>query len=239
MNFRHRYFKTEKGFLAEGNFNESERSIIKSVTQKSVLHKTFASKKKIGGEDIFNDNIIIEKLKSINCRLIEEHNIIDFDVFNFCNAIEELKNIYELAYYNHVTDKMFVLDIFQINRVCQYSKVLGKDYFISKLTQSSIDCLMREASTYEPNYAFNLRFYKSLNENSYWESWLRTPYAYDISTDTVNTIYYGLFGDLYNLRFGRRSVVDFNCGVRPAFYINLTQAMFKTGDGTKTSPYIL
>lgn len=104
-------YACEKGFLAEGNFTESERKIIKTVTQKSLLNSVDA-KLSIGGTDAFKTEGY---------------------------TMETIVGNYDSAYYHNVTDKVFLLDVMQIYKVYQNGDTLGTSYYKGKLTQKAID----------------------------------------------------------------------------------------------------
>ncbi|NLB81829.1 MAG: carboxypeptidase-like regulatory domain-containing protein, partial [Clostridiaceae bacterium] len=94
-------YASEKGFLADGNFTAEERSLIKSVQQKSLLNEIDAPKLAIGGTaaHIYDTNISTV-----------------------------LQN-YDTAYYHDVVDTMFLLDVKQLSKVYQNSAILGIDYW--------------------------------------------------------------------------------------------------------------
>jgi hypothetical protein len=181
-------YAAEKGFIADGNFTSSERNAIKSVTQKSILNEIDADKLKVGGTAPHANN----------------------------SNISTVVQNYDTAYYQNVTDKMFVLDVKQIYTVFQNSSFLGVNYYIGKPTQRAVD-----NSEYKSS---------SLNTSNYWYSCLRTPHASDffISVRIVNSD--GNIDD-------NHSYVS-NFGVRPAFYLDLSSVIFLSGNGLEGTPYV-
>lgn len=183
-------YATEKGFMADGNFTSTERNAIKSVIQKSILNGIDASKLKVGGTSThaFNSDIAT----------IVQNN--------------------DNAYYQNVTDKMFLLDVKQINKVYQNSYILGANYYIGKPTQKAIDY-----SEYKNS---------ELRTNNYWGNWIRTPFA-----NSDNPYYVRFVSNI-----GTVSYCDANkgeLGTRPAFYIDLLSLSFTSGNGLEASPFIV
>lgn len=183
-------YANEKGFLAEGNFSNSEINAIKSVTQKSILNESDADKFKIGG---------------IGTHAWDR------------NITTSVQN-YDTAYYHNVSDKMFLLDVKQINKVFLNSNILGEKYYIGKPTQKAVD-----NSDYK---------YWVCSANYYWFNWIRTPYTDAEYPDFVRFINSDGYID-------GGSANTYNIGARPAFYLNLSTALFKSGNGVDTTPYII
>jgi hypothetical protein len=184
-------YASEKGFMADGNFTTSERNAIKSVTQKSILNAVDAGKLKAGG----------------TVPLTTDENI------------SSVVQNYDTAYYQNITDKMFLLDVKQLSKVYQNSATLGTNYYIGKPTQRAVD---------------NSDYKKSslLNTSNYWYSYIRTPYTGSDNPYNVRRV--GSDGYV-----GSYSVESGIVGVRPAFYINLSSVIFKSGNGTASSPYVV
>jgi len=101
----------EKGFLADGNFSAGDRSAMKSVNQKSLLNSMDATKLSVGGNEPYS-----------------------FD-YNISTVVQN----YDTAYYQNVADKMFLLDVKQVNMVYQNSSALGTNYYLGKPTQKAVD----------------------------------------------------------------------------------------------------
>jgi hypothetical protein len=188
-------YANEKGFLAEGNFTASERSAIKSVTQKSILNDIDELKLKDGGTAIhtYSENKSSENVSTV--------------VTN-----------YDTAYYHNVTDRMFLLDIKQIDKVYQNRNTLGTYYHVGKPTQKAVD-----NSDYKTSH---------LNTSSYWYYWLRTPWSDSYSPNFVRSVY-------SDGCVSSTSGYDSEFGVRPAFYIKLSSVVFISGDGQEGTPYIV
>jgi len=186
-------YANEKGFLAEGNFTTSEQNAIKSVTQKSLLNGIDSSKLSIGGTatHIWDSNI------------------------------STVVQNYDSAYYHNVTDKMFLLDVKQLNKVYQNSVTLGTNYYIGKPTQKSID-----NSDYKDG---------GLSTSSYWYNWFRSPDADSGDPDGVRCV--DTDGSVRD--GGAIAGYGGHLGVRPAFFINLSSVIFKSGDGFEGTPYVV
>jgi len=181
-------YDNERGFLAEGNFTASQRNVINTVTQKSLLNELDANKLKIGGT-------------------VEHKNSL---------SVSDIVQNYSTAYYHNVTDNIFLLDVKQLNYVYQNSLILGKNYFRGKPTQNAV-----ENSDHDE---------RELSSANYWCSWTRTPFTDDISPDGVR--YVNMDGRVdYTLAHGN------TVGVRPAFYIDLSAIILKSGDGRESTPY--
>ena len=181
-------YANEKGFLADGNFTETERGAILEITQKSLLYKLDVSKLSLGGtgEYIFGSNI-----SSI------------------------VKN-FDTAYYHNLNEKMFLLDVKQENKVFLNSSTLGTNYYIGKPTQKAVDnSEFKDARLIPENNCF---------------SRLRSPDAGSAS-DVIVIDPEG--------RVGSNSVSTGLIGARPAFYIDLTSAILKSGTGTESDPFVV
>ncbi len=104
-------YEYEKGFLADGNFTENERLIIKPVNHKSILHDVDKYKKQGGSE----------------------HIILDSD-------IRTLIQNYDSSYYENIEDKVFLLSIKELYEyVWKNKKILGEDYYIGKPTNEAVE----------------------------------------------------------------------------------------------------
>jgi len=182
-------YATEKGFMADGNFSAIERSAIKSVNQKSLLDELDVSKLSVGGT-------AIHPWKS---------------------RISDVVSNYDIAFYHTVTDKMFLLDVKQVNRVYKNSGMLGANYYIGIPTERAI--VNSETKR------------RDLMEKDIWSYWLRTPEAVFKFGNAIRSVgsdgYVGA-----NLAWGVS-------GVRPAFYLNLSTAVFQSGNGQIGTPYLV
>ena len=124
---------------------------------------------------------------------------------------------YDTSYYHNVVDKIFLLDVKQTAKIHQNRTTLGIDYFIGKPTQKAVD-----KSEYKNS---------ELSPKNYWQTLNRSPF-----TDSNDPI--GIRG--INVGGTVISYASYNdeMGVRPAFYINLTSLIFKSGNGSASEPYI-
>lgn len=101
----------EKGFLADGNFTEKERTAIKTVVQKSLLH-------------------------SIDAGYIAEGGT-EYHSYSF--EISDVLYNYDTAYYHNVTDRMFLPCVRQLYRIYLNSDKLGDGYYLAKPSQEAVD----------------------------------------------------------------------------------------------------
>jgi len=182
-------YAKEKGFLAGGNFSAGDRSVMKSVNQKSLLNPMDTSKLSMGG------------------------NVGHTYSYDISTIVQN----YDTAYYHNATDKMFLLDVKQVNRVYQNSNTLGANYYIGKPTQKAVD-----NSDYK---------YSELSAINDWYYWLRSPYA--------NSSYGYYVRRVGNGGANNSAALESHLGVRPAFYLDLQSAIFKSGNGSKGSPFSL
>lgn len=180
-------YDDEAGFLS--NFTESERNAMKPVSQKSLVSRP-------------------EYENGIYTTGTERHE--------YTSAIKNVVKNYDTAYAEYVTDKMFLMDVKQVNAVYNNGDVLGDDYYIGEPTAQCV-----ENSEYKSSY---------LREGQKWYYWLRSPYSdgsynvrYVISAGYVST----------NSAYSNSAV-----GVRPAFYLNFSSSVVD-GTGEITDPYII
>lgn len=97
-------YDNEAGFL--NGFTENEKSLIKSITQKSILHKNEYSNMSLYGTEVYKNS----------------------------KSVSSATQNYDTAYGENVTDKMFLLDTKQIQAVYENSSVLGNNYYLGKDT---------------------------------------------------------------------------------------------------------
>ncbi len=180
---------SEKGFLSEGNFRESERSVIKTVTQKSLLN-------------------------SSDLKLATSGNTLYFYHYDISYKISVPVKNYDASYSHHVTDRMFLLDMMQIFRVNQNLK----NYHLSRHTQKAVT-----------NSDFQSSDFAS---DRNWHYWLRSPFPTKKYNNSVR--YVTSMGYLFH----NKASISCN-GVRPAFYIDLSSARFKSGNGSAGNPYTI
>ena len=190
-NFYHQGFNeydNEAGFLT--HFTKNELLVMKSVIQKSILD---------GYE--YSDS----------------SNKVDPDAHKYNDEISDVITNYYGALSTDVKDRVFLLDVKQINSVYNNTGILGKNYYIGKPTDECV-----KNSEYESNL---------LKSNLKWNTWLRTPYTNNLSCYVRNV---GTDGKIY-YSYAYSSEI----GVRPAFYLNENALLGMTGSGTEEDPYIL
>ena len=120
---------------------------------------------------------------------------------------------YDTAYSEEVTDKMFLLDVKQVNNV--YNN-LG-DYYKAYPTKECVD-----NSDYKK---------PDLKVDNMWHYWLRSPIPGNCGTLVLIVSNY--------LRYVEsQTVCRSEFGIRPAFYLNLSSTV-KSGSGTESNPYII
>ncbi|WP_227013570.1 DUF6273 domain-containing protein [Paenibacillus psychroresistens] len=179
-------YDTEKGFLADSNFTEAERNAIKSVTNKVLLTELDKDKRDGGNE---SHQYVSEEWKDSKA------------------VIEN----YDQAYYQNVTDKVFVLSI---NELKQFVYDRGWDYRAKPTLKA-----FQNMSTSN----------NGSKEVSYGSYWLTTPYP---SNDYGSVEYYVSGEGFINNDYAYNSI-----GIRPAIYLDLTSVNFKSGDGSADLPY--
>ncbi|MHB1484476.1 MAG: DUF6273 domain-containing protein [Saccharofermentanales bacterium] len=189
-------YANEKGFLASGNFTESERNAILSVTQKSMLDGLDAVKLQTGGTENYAKDISSTPYMK--------------------NLLSVLQN-YDIAFFQNVTDRIFIPDVKQLNNIYRNKSILGEDYYIGKPTQKLIDNAEYKDTTF-------------LLTTKYWYYWLRTPQPQAASWVQIVSSK-GVYCDSAN---------DFYVGVRPAFYMNPAAVILKYAAGnSKANPYVV
>jgi len=184
----------ESGFLSDDNFTLSERSAISQVSQLSLLHN------------------VDRELATTGTVPHSEIEVIANVVANFDNAFA-----------HYVTDRMFLLDVRQVNRIWQNRAILGENYHMARSTQTAVD---NSNSLWGPNEAV-----------SRFQYWLRSPL--------------GGRQESPNLLSGVTRVVDWAgmitsgnprsgfTGVRPAFFLNTYSMIIVSGDGTYENPFVV
>lgn len=169
------------------NFTSKELYAVKEVEQKSLLSTTDNDVATTGTEK-----------------------------YEFSPDITYVVSNYDTAFAEYVTDRMFLLDVKQINAVCRNGDILGEDYFIGEPTAQCV--ANSEYKTY-------------LEVGQKWDSYLRSPYP-DTSYCTIAINPSGVVSYANSVNMG-------NVGVRPAFYLNTQSASVDSGSGTASDPYIL
>lgn len=176
-------YDQEAGFLS--NFSELEKRAIKETTQKSLLAECDKDIPDVSGTA---KHIVSNPISSV------------------------IQNYYS-AYSEQVTDKMFLLDVQQINMVYDNGSLLGDTYYVGKPTENAVN---------KSNYKA-----ENLSADKEWYSWLRSPNA-----NSPNSVRYVSVGSIESTTafYGDR-------GIRPAFYYNLSSVSI-LGSGTLQDPYI-
>ncbi len=206
-------YAEEKGFLANGNFTESERRVMKEVSQKCLLDPADAELA-VGGN--------VEAWEGFEAGIYKENG--DDDI------IDPAENRYNAICYENVTDTVFLLDIQQCWSVYQNENILGKRYRHAKPTQTAID------NNAKAQYSMDLTGFVYMSTDDEKSYLLRTPYGlphqynWD-SLDGNNRIITDL-GGVYHAKTD-------NGGIRPAFYLDEANAEILSGSGTAEDPYVL
>ena len=177
-------YADEAGFLT--NFTQNEKNIIKEVTQESLLdYQEYPDMSQYGSDYYY-------------------HSSSDY---SFCS------DNYNTAYSEQVKDKVFLLDLNQIYKVCMNDNLLGgKNYYLGIPTEQAVS-----NSEFKPNW---LTAYSSY----YW--WLRSPFPLDKVSSGVHFV--------GGVKDSPHSGAN---GVRPAFYLDLSSSIFLYGFGTKNNPF--
>lgn len=178
----------EAGFLR--SFTLSERKLIKEVTQKAILDKKEYADMSGYGAAPFTYNI----------------------------SISDIMQNYDVAYSENVTDKVFLLDVAQLDSLVTN---LGNDYAKGIISEG---CLAY-TDTFKEN---------GLELNAAWSWWLRTP----VTEDVCHSVYVR-----YVMDNGTEAGLDYakqtDKGIRPAFYLDSENSFTISGTGEKNAPYVL
>ena len=146
----------------------------------------------------------------------------------FDESVSPDENHYDEICFEMVTDKIFLLDIKQLWNICQNEVILGINYHLAKSTQQAID-----HDEYDKYFLGQRASYSVENEKRYW---LRTPlgipylYVFDAYTNNSRM--------LLNTANSMFSYHD-GIGVRPAFYLDESNAIILSGSGTEDDPYVI
>ncbi len=105
------HYSTEKGFLADGNFTATERSLIKPYTHKVLLHESDL-------QFILKDGGT------------EQHTY-NTEVANFVQN-------YDSAYFKNMTDSVFLLSVKQLKEWVIDNSTLGSTYYLAKPTPEAV-----------------------------------------------------------------------------------------------------
>ena len=135
--------------------------------------------------------------------------------YEFTPDITYAVSNYNTAFAEYVTDKMFLLDVKQINAVYNNGDILGEDYYIGVPTAQCV-----------ANSEYKVR----IEAGKEWAYFLRSPYPDEnYSTILVNESGVSSYASSVNLG---------DVGVRPAFYLNSPVVILYSGSGTASEPYI-
>lgn len=184
------YFGASDTFAKEAgfltNFNEIGHDAILAVTQKSII-----------------DGYEYSAEKDENC-------------YKFKTVIADCVQNYATASSEQTTDKVFLLDVQQINNVYKNAGKLGNDYHVGTLTKQAADNVEAKTTT--------------LIAGKKNATWLRTPYT---ESNSSNVCTVGVSGDI------SFSAAYQQLGIRPAFFLNTAITNIGSGKGTNSDPYIL
>ena len=136
------------------------------------------------------------------------------DIHTFDSSLyhKTLEQNYNTAFYHNVKDKMFLLDIKQLVNMYQNSEIIGYYYYMCEPTKKAV-----ANSEYKNS---------ELSATERWNYWLRSPSTNYYLPTLVRDVTF----DGYVLNDSANSG---SLGVRPAFYINLSSAIFTDGNGTE------
>lgn len=180
-------YADEAGFLT--HFSQGEINAMKAVSQKSIV-----------SYPEINNNVYTTGS--------ERHK-------SYLNIADVVAN-YDTAYAEYVTDKMFLMDVKQVNAVYNNRAVLGDDYYIGEPTAKAV------ANSEYKNEGY-------LEAEKKWYYWLRSPH---VGSDSYTR---GVSSD--GFVHGSDAYIGED-GVRPAFYLDTVAFTIKQGIGTETNPYI-
>jgi hypothetical protein len=173
-------YNTEKGFLADGNFTSTERSLIKSYTHKVLLADLDVAKKDGG---------------------LASHTRDD----NIATVVQN----YDTAYYQNVTDNIFLLSVKQLKEwVYDNNAALGTNYYFAKPTAEAVT-----QSTIKSG---------DIDSTTNFKYWLNSPMAssqWDV-----------LFVDVDGAIVIRPPFFP-EFGVRPALQLDMSKTSFASGAG--------
>jgi alpha-tubulin suppressor-like RCC1 family protein len=199
----------EKGFLADGNFTEAERRVIKPVTQKTLLS--------------ISD---IQFRKDLNFQGTEPHE--DIEILE-----EGAVANYDNAYSHEVTDEVFILDIKQF---LQMTKTLG-GYNRARPTEKCVE--KSGPKYFGGYYSPTGEFVKNeIVPYDLWYYWLRTPAALDPGMVRYVDCKSGFF-KFFTVRIYSVSSTRDEIGVRPALYLDSKLVTFESGKGTYMYPFVV
>ena len=168
-------YDSEAGFLT--NFNPTELGAIKEVTQKSIVSNVDKDLEGVSGTELYE--------------------------YNSTNISDILGN-YDTAYSEQVTDRMFLLDVKQLNAIYNNKSILGDNYYISEPTAEAVAADETGRAVLGQKLSY----------------WLRTPHV-----ETSNSVWLVLD---YRIATAYPDTAIY--GVRPAFYLSENAKLLGNGD---------
>jgi len=202
-------YDPDPGFLSDGNFTASERSVIKTVKLKQVLSGLDAEFDTYGGRSAGGT------VDTTDRSFFGNQNGGD----NFISGVE----VYKEQYAYDLNEKVFLLDIWQIQTLWENRVQLPVDEEWENSFYASYDGKKAENWVgrtprvyYYPGTTFNGA--DLLGASSNWQGIKAKP-------------------DVWGYWSAFTSNRDNN--IRPAFYLNTSVAIIKSGSGTKGNPYVI
>ena len=195
--YDHNGYAREAGFLS--NFSPSEKAAIKEVTQKCIV-----------------------------ARCEYENGVCDSGTSPLENDGfgDVIMSNYDDAYAVNLSDRVFLLDVLQLNNIRDNSNILGEGYVIGTLTQKAA-----ENNRYRPAEIPEEKL-AELSAGNPWIYWLRTPDADDYNDESSR-----VRGVMKDGSLDEGDSYEPCIGVRPAFYLSDDADI--QGDGTIDSPYVI
>lgn len=204
--------KNEAGFISPKNFTAAEVSILKESKQKDTLIGKYMAGKEGGSKEFY----------------------VDSNTYKIDQAAATAKN----AYYKNVTDRMFVMDIEQLNNV--YKKFGG--YAIASATFESLQYEKNANTTYVDHYYDNsgikeISLAKPVeSSNQYLRNFIARSNSSDRDYALIGIGYTNV--GAFEPGFGSSGSDNLDItGVRPACYIDVSRTSIASGSGTKDDPY--
>ncbi len=186
-------YHTEKGFLADGNFNQIHRSLIRPYKHKVVLSSKDSAFKDGGTWSLgYNSNL--------------ENVVQNYDTGEYP------------AYHQFVTDDMFLLSVKQLKEWVYDNNALLGDYHLAKRTP--------QLESWFTDNSIGYNGYQTGDNYDYWLNSAIGDYGTRVVVGSDSTISYGY------------SYYGFY-GVRPAFQLNVSYAVFESGSGSAQDPYVI
>lgn len=209
----------QKGFLAEGNFTQTERDVIKEVTQKSLLDPQDAEWAVGGSVDAWETSYSYFG----SMPQIDRQEFVETQFDNIC--------------YEYTTDTVFLLDVKQYWNMVQNEDILGEGYRSTYPTQEAVENDEQEqrARRYHAEHYPGLKYDPYFSSEKICSYALRTPFGWGRMRPRDEPYPSG------DRIFNSSSAIDANegAGIRPAFYLNEATAKILLGSGTAEDPYVM